>query len=501
MSTTPAIKHPCFAHQSHLCEKSFTSFSGILSHLGSGNCRSGVTIDQINSLITYFPKCKAVINRNQEAWLQANSARTEVQQEDYDPRSLKWHCPHCDYVGSRSKKLAKHMRNRSCTLGALQMQRPDLPARMEKPFRCPRCNTSFRQISDVLGHAENGPCRPGKDNQALMDLILFLKAEIGKWGAQPVAESGMGVEDYQNAKVCDDEQVPPTEGEKLTRMRLPTDIPIEVSDAQLNGSAIPNTSTHPEGIKKWPEPSTSGDQQIMDAKHYPTESTERETTLRPARKESADYYVRSVSETLRILARRGEGTPPPLMRVLKTRIPEGDESRPTNVINELKSMEKLLLKNEQQSTSSADQLASGAVYPSAKPMQEIISTGIEQGCTPTVIRKEIVKQNAWSLPPAPLVHGGKNTDTTGPLHLVGDGDETDDSAAQSFHSAQSDDLSRSGSSPSSSSSTRLNRFDRDHHITARQIPSRKSSRLVGDAEDEHVSTDDDDEEEGGGVAL
>ncbi|KAL8804851.1 MAG: hypothetical protein Q9182_002345 [Xanthomendoza sp. 2 TL-2023] len=503
MPTTPATKHPCFAHHRHLCPKSFTSFSAILSHLGSGNCRSGITKDRINTLITYFPNCETVINPNQKAWLRAGYARNEVQPDDYDPQSLKWHCPHCEYVSTGSKKLAKHMRYRSCTLGPLHVQLRALHAPMEKPFRCPRCNSSFKEISDVLGHAESGSCRPGMKNQALVDLISFLKAEIGKWGVPSVAESGKGVEDCQTTKVDNDEQAPPTEGEKLTKRRLPIDMPIEVSDAQLKGSLIFNTSNHLDCIKKLPAPPTSSDQQIMNADPYPTKRMKRETTLRPEGNEPADYYQRSISETLRILTRRGEWTPPPSMRVLKKVIPDPDENRTTSLINELKSLGfpshltiedtlKLLTENAEQSTSSGHQLASRAGYPSAKPMQQIIATGIEQGWTATEIWKEIVRKGAWSRPPAPVIHRKENTDTTGPLHLVDD-DETDDSAVRSSHSHYSDDPSSSRSHPSSP--TRQNRFDRSH-ITA-QTPCKRSR--WGDTEDEHGSSDDNDEE--GGVAL
>ncbi|KAL8681421.1 MAG: hypothetical protein Q9186_002496 [Xanthomendoza sp. 1 TL-2023] len=456
MPTAPAIKHPCFAHHNHLCSKSSTSFYGILSHLESGNCRSGITIDRINILITYFPNCKAVINPHQEAWLLAKCARKEAEQTDYDAPSQKWHCPHCEHVSSSRKKLTKHMRNGSCILEALSTQRPDLPAPMEKPFRCPLCNTTFKRISNVLGHAESGTCHPNMVNQELWNLMKFLKAEIGRLTAieSVVAESGKSVEDHPSgdqqtmnddckiAKISNCEQAPPTERETSTNMRPRIDVPIEVSDAQLKGYTASNTLNHLECTKKWPEHS-----------------------------------------------------------IKKKMIPEADENQPINVMKELRSMDlpnrltvgdtlKILTENEEHSTSGLHQLASVAGYRSAKLMEEVICMGVRHDWTATEICKELVRKGEWSLAPALFVHG-KTLDTR-IQHIV---DETDDSPVWDSHSSRSHQSDDPGSRPDASSPTRQNRFDRDHIIA--RSPLRERPRLGG-SEDEHVSTDDDEE---GGVAL
>ncbi|KAL8728344.1 MAG: hypothetical protein Q9166_005487 [cf. Caloplaca sp. 2 TL-2023] len=162
----------CFTQHRYLCPGIFTSYSGLLAHLESNNCRSGITAGDLENFVAQCPNAKGfVVPGKEKRLVLGRHQRDEVDDEDYSVDTQKWECPHCPHAITKRRTLAKHLRNRMCWKEIAPY----------KPFKCPECGSEWERLIALVAHAESDRCKARVDRGVLADLMVYLEEEIGKW--------------------------------------------------------------------------------------------------------------------------------------------------------------------------------------------------------------------------------------------------------------------------------------------------------------------------------
>ncbi|KAL8701166.1 MAG: hypothetical protein Q9201_005056 [Fulgogasparrea decipioides] len=203
---------PCLASP---CAKSFRSISAIFTHLESGNCTSGITVQDLNTLISRSPAARSIILSDRDPWFRAGPPRTEAQaRQDWDDLMQLWRCPYCSFSSWGKNDLDKHLRSSFCTTG------------YPNTLRCPKCGKEFVTMSKLMTHVGDKPqckLKSGEDD-VFRPLVLHLEKQLAAWNAS-VKEQRV---QYR----------------LLSEPWMPGGMTVQVIESELEQSSIPHISSN-----------------------------------------------------------------------------------------------------------------------------------------------------------------------------------------------------------------------------------------------------------------
>ncbi|KAL8929401.1 MAG: hypothetical protein Q9172_000452 [Xanthocarpia lactea] len=130
---------PCFTQYIHDCPRSFTSFSSALSHIESSRCCSGITFQDLHTLLIKFTQSDAHI---------------------HPESSLQFH-----------------------VTPLLEMRVNDARDYMlyAKVWQCTYCNKRFGYLSGLFHHVESDRCAASIHYGVYENLATYLRIEIACW--------------------------------------------------------------------------------------------------------------------------------------------------------------------------------------------------------------------------------------------------------------------------------------------------------------------------------
>ncbi|KAI4243154.1 MAG: hypothetical protein LQ352_007097 [Teloschistes flavicans] len=173
------------------CSRSFKDVSAILSHLESGGCPSGLTVQDLNHLICQVPTATSIIIPGQEPWFRAGPPRNEVRDiYDFDQVLQQWRCPYCPAISHTKDPLARHLREKVCS------------STYPNTLQCPTCQKGFVKLSELFAHSKCRMCKAqsGKrlvragSNDIFSPIVRYLEGWLACW--RPLDNEGPRIE-YQ----------------------------------------------------------------------------------------------------------------------------------------------------------------------------------------------------------------------------------------------------------------------------------------------------------------
>lgn len=155
----------------HKCSKRCKTAAGLVNHLESGACRSGMNRARINALAVEFDKTNVITNR---ARLLSGSNGSCA------PRPL---------ITSIATSLSFNGRSYECFMCHRQFQTLDRlnqhlasPAHDDEIYRCPKafqgCGKEFRVLSALCQHVESGKCGIRRFNAPMQKVIGSMSSAL-----------------------------------------------------------------------------------------------------------------------------------------------------------------------------------------------------------------------------------------------------------------------------------------------------------------------------------